>query len=76
MHHAYHRPDAGTNQEPHLQTYDVYQPPADRLEQGIGQLEGGDHPRILLGGHVEAGFQFRCQNPQRVAGNVVNRDAQ
>ncbi|MNT39067.1 hypothetical protein D3C72_1752860 [compost metagenome] len=76
MQHANNRPDTGADQKTHLQANNVDQPAADRLKYRIGQLERRHHPGVLLGSHVEAGFQFRCQNAQRITGDVVDRYAQ
>ena len=70
-----HRPQRGANHKAQLEPDDVDKPAAQRLEDGISQLKCADDPRILLGGNTESGFQFRGNNPQRVACDVVDGDA-
>ncbi len=67
-----HRPDQRTDQEAHLQSDHIDQPAADWLKQGIGQLKRRHYPGVLFGRHVQTVFKFRCQNAERVAGDVVD----
>jgi hypothetical protein len=62
--------------KPTFQADNINQPAAQRLENGVSELKGTDNPGVLFGGDAEAGFQFRCQNAQRVTGDVVHRHAE
>ena len=69
------RPQGGADHKPELQADDVDKPATERLENRVSQLKRADDPGILFGGNAERRFQFRGDNPQRVACDVVDGDA-
>ena len=59
--HTHDRPDRSTDQETELQADHVDQPATQWLKNGIRRLKCRDDVRILFGGHIQAGFEFRSQ---------------
>ena len=69
------RPQGGADHKPELQADDVDKPAAQRLENRVSQLKRADDPRVLFGSNAEGRFQFRRDNSQRVACDVVDGNA-
>ena len=69
------RPQGGADHKAKLQADDVDKPAAQRLENRVSQLKRADDPRVLFGSNAEGRFQFRRDNSQRVACDVVDGNA-
>ena len=68
-------PQGGADHKAKLQADDVDKPAAQRLENRVSQLKRADDPRVLFGSNAEGRFQFRRDNSQRVACDVVDGNA-
>jgi len=72
---AHYGPGNGEDRKAHLGANRIDHVTGDRLHQGVAHLPGNDDVGILLSGDTQVGHQRGGCDGQRVAGQVVNNQA-